>query len=144
MARVNFFAEDIDFAVPSPRKLSSWIQKAIEKEGFSTKELNYIFCSDTYLLNINQQYLAHNTLTDIITFDNSEEDGEVEGDIFISIDRVRENAEKFKTSFFNELCRVVIHGALHLAGYTDKSKDEKELMREKEEAYLSLLKKRST
>ncbi|MGZ3836667.1 MAG: rRNA maturation RNase YbeY, partial [Mucilaginibacter sp.] len=102
------------------------------------KELNYIFCSDQYLLQINQQYLDHDTYTDIVTFDNSDIAKVIVGDIFISIDRIRENAAKFNTGEVNELHRVIIHGALHLLGYTDKKADSKKTMTAKEDHYLSL------
>lgn len=99
--------------------------------------LSYIFCSDKYLQEINNQYLKHRTFTDIITFNYGAEEG-IEGDIFISINRVKENANKFKSDFDTELHRVIIHGVLHLIGYNDKTKTEKALMREKEDTYLSL------
>jgi probable rRNA maturation factor len=108
-------------------------------EGFELEELNYIFCSDEYLHQMNLTYLNHDTLTDIITFDNSEAEQIIEGDIFISIDRVKENSEEFDVLFETELHRVLVHGLLHLFGYKDKSEREKVLMREKEEACLSLL-----
>lgn len=138
MARVNFFTEDISFKIPFPRKTSKWISDTISKENSILKQLNYILCSDEYLQEINLEYLNHKSLTDIITFDNSEESGQIEGDIFISIDRVKENAEKFKVPFENELLRVIIHGALHLIGYSDKTDSEKKVMRKKEDTYLSL------
>jgi len=140
MAKVNFFSEEIRFKIPHPRKTTSWIKTVIRSEKCSIDELNYIFCSDNYLLRINQEYLRHNTFTDIITFNNSESPGLIAGDIFISVERVRANAEKFKASFDTELMRVIIHGVLHLLGYSDKTKTEKDRMRKKEEAYLSLLK----
>jgi probable rRNA maturation factor len=138
MAQVNFFTEDIDFKIPYPRKTSAWIKTSVEKERKVLRELNYIFCSDSHLLNINREYLNHNTLTDIITFDSSEQPKEIAGDIFISIERVAENAKKFKTDFVDELNRVMIHGALHLIGYSDKSSEAKIQMRKKEDTYLSL------
>jgi len=100
--------------------------------------LNYIFCSDTYLHKINLEYLKHDTLTDIITFDYSEKK-QISGDIFISIDRIKENAPKFNQSTDIELNRVLIHGVLHLLGYKDKTPKEKETMRAKEDFYLTLL-----
>jgi rRNA maturation RNase YbeY len=138
MAQINFFTEDIDFKIPLPRKTASWIKASIKKERKRLKELNYIFCTDSHLLAINREYLNHNTLTDIITFDSSESLNEIAGDIYISIDRVTENAEKFKTTFIDELNRVMIHGALHLIGYSDKSRKAQIEMRKKEDAYLSL------
>lgn len=138
MAAINYFSEDISFSLANPRKRSAWVKKAIAEEGFELKTLNYIFCSDDYLLSINREYLRHDTYTDIITFNNSDTDDTVEADIFISIDRVGENARERNISFEDELDRVLIHGVLHLVGYDDKSSAEAILMREKEEAYLSL------
>jgi rRNA maturation RNase YbeY len=138
MGTIHFFYEDISFKVKNPRKLKTWISIAVTKEKSSVKEVNYIFCSDSYLLTLNQDYLNHNTYTDIITFDNSESRKNVEGDIFISIDRVRDNASRFNVSFEQELHRVMIHGVLHLLGYKDKTSSQKSLMRKKEEACLSL------
>jgi len=140
MASVNFFTEDIDFKIPFPRKTSVWIQAAIKKEKKKLKELNYIFCSDEHLRQINIEYLSHKTYTDIVTFDSSEQKGVIEGDVFISVERIAENAEKFKTRFIDELNRVIIHGVLHLVGYSDKTPEGKLLMRKKEDAYLSLRK----
>lgn len=138
MGSIRFFTEDIAFKLPHPRKTTAWIKSAILKEKHSLGELNYIFCSDEHLLKINIEYLNHKTLTDIITFDNSDEHGVIEGDIFISIDRVRDNAAKFSSDFDSELHRVLIHGVLHLAGYSDKTPEQKTAMRKKEDAYLSL------
>lgn len=138
MPAISFFSEDIDFSLPKPRKTTAWLKEVISIEGGSLENLNFIFCSDSYLHSLNEQYLNHTTLTDIITFDNAETEGEIEGDIFISIDRVRENAEKFGVSFENELHRVLVHGVLHLLGYSDKTKAEKSVMRQKEDIHLSL------
>lgn len=138
MAAINYFSEDINFSLPNPRKRSLWVKRAIAGEGFVLKTLNYIFCSDDYLLSVNREYLQHDTYTDIITFNNSDADDAVEADIFISIDRVAENARDRNIPFEEELDRVLIHGVLHLVGYDDKSSAETRLMREKEEAYLSL------
>ena len=140
MAIINFFTEEIPFTLDRPRKRSSWIKSIIKKEGHRVKEINYIFCSDSFLLNLNQGFLNHNTLTDIITFDNSENGNTLEGEIYISIERVKENALKFKSEFNDELDRVIIHGVLHLMGYADKKPSDKALMRKKEEACLSLRK----
>ena len=137
MAAIHFFAQDLDFKLSRPRKTKTWIKEVLNRENKSLSTLNYIFCSDTYLLSINEQYLHHKTLTDIITFDNSDGD-KIEGDVFISIERVRENASKLKTDFDDELHRVLIHGVLHLSGYGDKTAKEKSTMRKKEDAYLSL------
>ena len=135
---ISFFSETVKFRLPDNLKTASWIKKALKKEGRKLGSLEYIFCSDLYLLELNKKFLKHNTLTDIITFDYSDGSGKVEGGIYISIERVRENASKFKKSFDNELHRVIIHGVLHLLGYSDKTSSDKALMREKEEACLSL------
>lgn len=137
MACINFFAEGTDFKIPRPRKTASWIEETIKKEKKKVKALNYIFCTDEYLRFINIEYLNHKTYTDIITFNNSDSEL-LEGDIFISLERVKENAIKFRTDFIDELHRVVIHGALHLIGYSDKTQTAKIVMRNKEDAYLSL------
>lgn len=138
MAVINYFTEGTRFKLEHPRKTSSWIKKIIHSENSTPKLINFIFCSDERLLKRNIEYLNHSTLTDIITFDNSEAPGEIEGDIFISIDRVRENASKFNDSFDRELHRVLIHGVLHLLGYNDKSAKQKLAIRKKEDACLSL------
>ncbi len=126
-----------EFELIEENKLSSWISVIIEVEKYKKDTINYIFCSDDYLLDLNVKHLKHNTLTDIITF-NYNQGKRISADIFISIDRVRENSEKFNVSFEDELHRVMIHGVLHLIGYKDKTKDEKALMRKKEDYYLSL------
>jgi len=136
MPAVNFFEEDISYKLKNKSQVRRWITETILTEGYRLKELNYIFCSDVYLLQINQQYLNHDTYTDIITFDNSEEERSIVGDIFISIDRIRENAAKFNVSETDELHRVIIHGALHLLGYGDKKPADKKMMTEKEDFYL--------
>jgi rRNA maturation RNase YbeY len=135
---ILFFCEDVDFKLKNSKKTISWIKDSIKNEGKVPGELNFIFCSDNHLLQMNIDYLQHNTFTDIITFDTSEEKGLVSGDIFISIDRVNDNAIKFKKDPDNELHRVIIHGVLHLIGYSDKTANKKSIMRGKEDAYLSL------
>jgi probable rRNA maturation factor len=137
MPAIHFFEEDISFKLKDKNKVKAWVKATIASEGYQLQELNYIFCSDAYLLQINRQYLDHDTFTDIITFDNSEKEKVVAGDIFISIDRIRENAAKFDTGLVNELHRVIIHGALHLLGYTDKTAESKKMMTFKEDHYLS-------
>ena len=137
MPSISFFEEDISFKLKNKAEVRRWITDTIQNEGFKLKELTYIFCSDNYLLEINQQYLDHDTYTDIITFDNSEGNNIVTGDIFISIERIRENAAKFNVSETTELHRVIIHGVLHLLGYKDKSARDKQKMTEKEDFYLS-------
>jgi rRNA maturation RNase YbeY len=132
---IAFLTEDITFELKEKLKHKAWLKDAAKAEGFKIGELNYIFCSDAYLLDINQKYLGHDTLTDIVTFDNSEDPKMIEGDIFISIERVRENALKFDTAE-SELKRVMVHGLLHLAGFKDKDKAQKELMTLKENEHL--------
>jgi probable rRNA maturation factor len=140
---IRFFYEEIDFKIKHPGKVRQWISKSAAKEKRIILEVNYIFCSDKYLLSLNQDYLNHNTLTDIITFDNSE-GLKIAGEIYISVDRIIENAAKYSSGFTDELHRVMIHGILHLCGYKDKRIAEKTLMRKKEDAYLSLRKYCST
>lgn len=135
---IHFFNEDSDFTLPDEVATLKWITNTIKQENHKAEIINYIFCSDKHLLNLNQQYLNHDTLTDIITFDHSEEPDKLEADIFISVERVAENAIILKTSFDNELHRVMIHGLLHLMGYNDHTDKEKQLMRKKEDACLSL------
>lgn len=137
MPAINFFEEDITYKLKHKTEVRRWITETVKAEGFRLRELNYIFCSDSYLLPINQQYLNHDTYTDIVTFDNSEEEGTIVGDIFISIERIRENSTKFKVNETDELHRVLIHGALHLLGYKDKTPVTKQKMTEKEDFYLS-------
>ncbi|HAK77909.1 MAG TPA: rRNA maturation RNase YbeY [Runella sp.] len=135
---IQFFNEDVDFKILNPRKTKTWLKNIIESEGFELNQLNYIFCSDEYLLSVNQQYLNHDFYTDIITFDNSEEiEGIVEGDIFISIDRVKENAEQLSKTFKEELLRVLAHGVLHLVGYDDHEDEDELVMRQKEDTYIA-------
>jgi rRNA maturation RNase YbeY len=134
---INFFNEDISFTVKQKGLLRTWIRNTIISENHRLKLLNFIFCSDAYLLNINKEYLNHDTYTDIITFDNSDVEQEIAGDIFISIDRVEENAKELELDATEELHRVIIHGTLHLLGYSDKSKTSKARMTDKEDHYLS-------
>jgi probable rRNA maturation factor len=131
---ITFHNEEIKFTLRNKTTLKKWIVSVIEKKKRKAGDLNFIFCSDEHLLSINKQYLNHDTYTDIITFDYSKEDHKqpVSGDIFISVDRVKENAETFSKSFEEELRRVLIHGVLHLLGYKDKSKAAKEEMTNEE------------
>jgi probable rRNA maturation factor len=140
MPLINYFSYKTHFRLKDPRKVTSWIKRVVEKEGSTIQGINYIFCSDSYLLTLNEDFLNHKTLTDIITFDNSEDRSSLEGEIYISIDRVKENAVKYQVPFQDELNRVMIHGVLHLLGFKDKKPSEKALMRKKEEACLSLRK----
>ena len=135
--RINFFNEDITYKLEKKIATRLWISSTINKEGFTLQELNFIFCSDEYLLNINKQYLKHNTYTDVVTFDNTTKKGVIVGDIFISIDRIKENSIAFSVAETDELHRVIIHGTLHLLGYKDKNKASKALMSQKEDQYLS-------
>jgi len=137
MPAIHFFEEDILFKLKNKTKIRQWITGTIQAEGYRLQELNFIFCSDAYLLQINQQYLNHDTYTDIITFDNSEIEKVIVGDIFISIERIRENASKFNVPEENELHRVIIHGVLHLLGYKDKTAESKNLMTSMEDKYLA-------
>ena len=136
MPAITFFEEDIAYKLKHKSQVRRWITETIQAEGYRLKELNFIFCSDSYLLQINQQYLNHDTYTDIITFDNSATEKSIVGDIFISIERIRENAAKFSVTETDELHRVIIHGALHLLGYGDKKPADKKRMTEKEDFYL--------
>lgn len=138
---INFFSEDVNFNLTEKLKRKQWLKKIAVEEKTAIGELNYIFCSDEYLYKINLDYLNHDTYTDIITFDNSENDNKIEGDIFISIDRVKENATKHQVSEEKELNRVISHGLLHLLGYKDKSKEEALEMRSKEEEAIQLFDK---
>jgi len=129
------FNYEIDFKLNNEDAFKYWISKSIEKESFEVGEINYIFCDDAYLHKINLEFLQHDTLTDIISFDYSL--GKlVGGDIFISIERVKENAKDFKVSFDEELRRVLVHGVLHYMGYKDKTKEEKQIMRNKEDEFI--------
>ena len=135
---IHFFSEDISFTLKEKNKVRNWIKNTIRSEGKKLKELNFIFCSDAYLLEINKQYLNHDTFTDIVTFDNSESPDLIIGDVFISIERIRENASKYKVVEKDELHRVIVHGTLHLIGYKDKTKSDKSLMTEKEDHHLAM------
>ena len=132
------FNYEMNFELDNEDKLSSWISNTISDEGFKEGDINYIFCDEAYLLNLNMEFLDHDTLTDIISFDYTM--GKlISGDVYISIDRVRENAKDFNVSFENELSRVMIHGILHYCGYKDKTDRETSEMRSKENYYISKL-----
>jgi rRNA maturation RNase YbeY len=134
----RFYQQDIDAKLKDKRKLSAWLDGLINKHLKDVKKisLSYIFCTDAYLLSINRQFLQHDTLTDIITFDMSEKDSELLGEIYISVERVRENAEKFAVGYKDELHRVIFHGALHLCGYGDKKAADKQEMHRMEDKCL--------
>jgi probable rRNA maturation factor len=133
-----FFPESKVSALKERTRLKIFIHKQFLREGFKLGSLTYIFCSDEYLLALNQQHLQHDYYTDILTFNLSSTEKVVNGEIYISIDRVRDNAENHDKTFINELHRVIFHGALHLCGYKDKTKSQEKEMREKENQYLSL------
>jgi probable rRNA maturation factor len=133
---ISFNVEIQGFKVITPKRKKDWLKNLSQIEGFKLKELNYIFVSDEALLAINKEYLNHDTLTDIITFDNSEKEKDIEGDIFISIERTKENAVKYKVEPETELIRVMAHGLLHLCGYLDKKATDVAVMREKENYYI--------
>lgn len=127
------------FHFPGKKKVKEAISHLMIEEKKPFLSLDYIFCSDEYLLEINKHYLKHDDLTDILTFDLSDGQQEIIGEIYISVERVRDNSVLFNTSFNNEFCRVIFHGALHLCGYGDKTNRERELMREKENYYLAMI-----
>lgn len=134
---ITFSTINIDFEVAQPIRVKKWIKNIVESNGKSVGDIGYLFCDDEYLLQVNQQYLNHDTLTDIITFDYAR--GQLlSGDILISVDRVGENAQIFQVPFEQELHRVIIHGVLHLLGQGDKSEEEAAEMRRREEAALAL------
>ena len=135
---IDFFSET-EFNLQNSQEVASWISAIILNENFEEGELSYIFCDDAYLHKLNVEFLKHDTLTDIISFDNSL-GNQINGDIFISVERVKENASSFNTTFKNELHRVIIHGVLHYCGYNDKTKKEADIMRTKEDAALSVRK----
>jgi len=133
---ISFNIEIENFKITERRKKKKWLNDLIFQENYKLLELNYIFLNDEALLKINKEYLHHDTYTDIITFDNSEENKIIEGDIFMSVDRIKENALLFNVSFETEMIRVMAHGLLHLCGYLDKKKKDIRNMREKENYYL--------
>ncbi|QYA24882.1 rRNA maturation RNase YbeY [Gramella sp. MT6] len=133
---INFFSEN-DFNLEQENDFRNWVERVIESENKYVGDINFIFCDDKYLLDINVKYLDHDTYTDIISFDNGI-GNTLHGDIFISTERVEENASNFNVDFLEELKRVVIHGVLHFCGYQDKSERDKELMRRKEEEKIKL------
>jgi len=139
---IQFFSEEILFKLKRKSDHRYWLLSVIREEKQKAFYINYIFCRDDYLLELNKTYLAHSTLTDILTFSYDENAGTVSGDIFISIERVQENSVKFKQDFDTELRRVMVHGVLHLTGHSDKGKKEKNNMRELEDRYLAIFKNR--
>ncbi len=137
---ITFFSEGIHFRLANEERTRQWILAVFRKYGKDAGEINYIFCSDDYLLEMNQEYLDHDTYTDILTFDMTEEGENISADIFVSIDRVRENALTLAIDFEEELNRVIIHGILHLLGFDDKDEDSKLMMRQTEQTCLNILK----
>jgi rRNA maturation RNase YbeY len=127
------------FTLKNRAAVRKWLNNIIRNENKKPWYINFIFCSDDYLLELNKTYLNHSTLTDIISFPYNDDPGTVSGDLFISIERVRDNAAEYKQEFDRELKRVMIHGILHLIGYSDKGKKEKEKMTKKEDFYLDFL-----
>lgn len=133
---INFYSEN-DFELEDEKSFDTWIKEVIASEEKDLGEINYIFCDDDYLYKINLKFLEHDSYTDIISFDNSE-GNELHGDIFISTDRVKENAAEYKVGFLDELKRVMVHGVLHLCGYKDKIESDAALMRQKEDEKIAL------
>ena len=142
---ISFNSNEIKFTLKNKTVIKQWISSITNKKKRRVGDLNFVFCSDEFLLGMNKQYLNHDTYTDIITFDYSKEDKNlpISGDIYISVDRVRENAAKFNVAFENELHRVIIHGTLHLLGYADKTKTAKEEMRKQEDVALRSFRKKN-
>lgn len=139
---IDFFNQDIDFSLENEKEITSWILSTFHKENITKEiELSIIFCSDDALLEINKQFLDHDYYTDIITFPIEETNTLFEAELYISIDRVKENAQDLSKTFQNELNRVIIHGVLHLCGYGDKTPEEIKIMRLKEDLYITLTSK---
>ncbi len=135
---INFFKDDVNFKFTNRKKTDIWLRSVVKGYSFSQINLSYIFCSDNALIKINKEFLDHDYYTDVITFDFSSSKRLV-GEIYISIDRVKDNAESLETSFERELSRVMVHGLLHMLGYKDASPKEKQEMREVEDKYLAQL-----
>jgi len=135
---IHFFSEDLNYRLRNIKRIRQWILHTIEKEGEELDTINYIFTTDQYLHKINVDYLNHDTLTDIITFEYNADDEAILSDIYISLDRCKENAKELNIPLTTEIHRILIHGVLHLLGYKDKNKKDKELMTSKEDYYLSL------
>lgn len=136
---IQFFSEEIDFCLTDEKIVHDWVLNVIRKEGLDAGLINIIFCNDEYLLDLNQRFLERDTLTDVIAFDYGEDGKEVSGDVFISIERIHDNAALLEQPPDHEVRRVIIHGVLHLCGYADKTPDEKASMTLNEDKYLSLL-----
>jgi probable rRNA maturation factor len=134
---ISFNKADANATLANRVALKSFIEKKVKKEGYSIDSLTYVFCSDKYLLKINKDFLSHDYYTDIISFDLSEVPGQLIGEVYISVDRVRDNAKTHGTSLKEELHRVIFHGALHFCGYKDKKPSEAKKMREMEDRWLN-------
>lgn len=134
---VRFFSDGISFQSIGKRKIAQWLKQTAAREGKKIGSVSYIFVSDEHLLEMNKKYLQHNDYTDIITFDNSTGNN-ISGEMYISVDTVRENAKYYQTDFHNELLRVMVHGVLHLCGYKDKTISERKKMRAAEDKYLGI------
>ncbi|MHB9147153.1 MAG: rRNA maturation RNase YbeY [Candidatus Amoebophilus sp.] len=135
-ANIYYFVEDIQFKLPNPKIITDWIHNVIQQENCQLVNLNFIFCSDNFLHEKNLKYLQHDTLTDVITFSYAEDQKNIEGEIYISIERVSDNATTYQIDFLQELYTVMIHGVLHLLGYNDETLLEQEEMRKKESIYM--------
>lgn len=138
MGNITFQSADRSLTLPNRRGLKTFIATLIKREGHQLEGINYVFCSDAFLLDINQRFLQHDYYTDIITFGLSEPGMPIEAEIYISVDRVKDNAKREGSTFRTEMLRVILHGALHLCGYKDKSSKQVKEMRGKEDEYLSL------
>ncbi|MFM7216519.1 MAG: rRNA maturation RNase YbeY [Bacteroidota bacterium] len=134
---IGFFKEGVRFRLSAKNQLADWLMKSIRKEAFRAGTINIVFCGDRYLRTMNKRFLGHDYNTDIITFPTGEDPSVIDGDLFISIESVRKNAETFKVTFQDELHRVIIHGILHLCNYSDKSERKKKEMRAREDHYLN-------
>jgi rRNA maturation RNase YbeY len=137
----NFFSENKNFKISNKKEIRTLLKEICKKENKKISFINCVFCSDNRLLEINKKYLNNTSLTDVVTFDFTTNKKTIEGDVYISIDRVKENAKKYKQLFKTELLRIIIHGLLHLIGFSDKTKEEKNTMTLKENEYLSLYNK---
>ncbi len=136
MPEISFYTPEVDYTLLHEAKLQYWLQEVCKEEKAVISTIDYILVSDDFLLEINQKYLNHSTYTDIITFNLGDENA-IEGEIYISVDRVEENAQKFNVNSYHEMRRVIIHGLLHLIGYDDQTTSEKKKIRSKEDYYLS-------
>jgi rRNA maturation RNase YbeY len=135
---IFFYFPFSHFSFPERKRTKRFLSNLFLAEGYGLRRVSYIFCDDDYLFSLNRQFLNHDTYTDTITFPLSDKDQPLEGEIYISIERVKENSKKFKTLFREELCRVIIHSSLHLCGYSDKSLKSRRNMQQKENWYLSV------